>query len=95
MLHLGKLLALSTNIRLSCKGLLETNTLAYSKNSQIPDEKKFYKICTCPDRPLGSLEVLHDFEGELGADAVADDDEVALLGDELFDEILRSISAFN
>ena len=33
MLHLGKLLALPTNIRLGCKGLTETNTLAYSKYS--------------------------------------------------------------
>jgi hypothetical protein len=33
VLHLGKLLALPTNIRLGCKGMQETNTLAYSENS--------------------------------------------------------------
>jgi hypothetical protein len=32
MVHLDELLALSTNIRLGCKGLTETNTLAYVKS---------------------------------------------------------------
>ncbi len=32
VLHLGKLLALPTNIRLDFKGMQETNTLAYSEN---------------------------------------------------------------
>jgi hypothetical protein len=33
MFHLGELLALSTNITLGCKGLTETNALAYSNNT--------------------------------------------------------------
>jgi hypothetical protein len=32
MLHLGKLLALPTKIRINCIGLTETNTLAYCEN---------------------------------------------------------------
>ncbi len=44
MLHLGKHLALPTNIRLGCKGLQETKTLAYSENSLFPDVKSFITL---------------------------------------------------
>jgi hypothetical protein len=36
--------ALLTNIRLSWKGLLESNTLAYYKTLENYDRKKFYNI---------------------------------------------------
>jgi hypothetical protein len=42
VLHSGKLLALSTNIRLSWKGLPGTNALAYYQNSSITEF--FYNI---------------------------------------------------
>jgi hypothetical protein len=43
-LYTGKLLALPTNLRLGCKGLTETNTLAYSENSQITDVISFITL---------------------------------------------------
>jgi hypothetical protein len=44
MLHLDKLLALPANIRLGCKGLQETKTLAYYENSYITDKKSFITL---------------------------------------------------
>ncbi len=44
MLHLGKLLAFPTNTRLGCKGLQETNTLAYSESSSITDVNSFITL---------------------------------------------------
>ncbi len=49
MLHLGKLLALSINIRLGCTGLPETNTLAYSENSLFTDVKSYIKLVSEPN----------------------------------------------
>jgi hypothetical protein len=40
----GRLLALPTNIRLGWKGLQETNSLAYSKNSQFTVVKIFLTL---------------------------------------------------
>ncbi len=39
---LGSALALPANIRLGCKGLSETNTLAYYRSTLITVEKKFF-----------------------------------------------------
>jgi len=39
--HLGKLLSLPTNIRLGCKGLPKTNTLAYLEYSLFTEVKSF------------------------------------------------------
>ncbi len=44
VLHLGKLLALPTNIRLGCEGLQETNTLAYPENSLFTAVKSFVTL---------------------------------------------------
>jgi hypothetical protein len=44
VLHLGKLLALPTNIILGCRGLPETNTLAYSDYLSIMDVKSFIRL---------------------------------------------------
>jgi hypothetical protein len=44
VLHLGKLRAIPTNIRLGCKGMQETNTLAYSENSSITNVNFFITL---------------------------------------------------
>jgi hypothetical protein len=44
VLHLGKLLALPTSIRLGSKGLQETSTLAYSENLLATDVKSVIKL---------------------------------------------------
>ncbi len=41
VLPLGKILALPTNIRLGCKGMQETNTLAFLENLKLTDVKSF------------------------------------------------------
>ncbi len=43
-INLGKLLALSANIRLGCKCLPVTNTQTFYENSQITDAKSFITL---------------------------------------------------